>query len=134
VTFDTSIDFQQGCQQDLGHGQRPRIGSVTQIVSIINEVSDIVSGLAAAFEEQNATTREITDNLAQAAQGIEEVNQNVIQSSTVAGAISGDISEVSDSAREMNDNGVLVEQSAQDLSRLSERLKDVVGRFKTEAS
>jgi methyl-accepting chemotaxis protein len=60
--------------------------------------NEIVSTIATAVEEQSVTTNEIAGNVAQAAQGIDAVNQNVAHSSTVSSEISRDIAEVTQAA------------------------------------
>jgi len=57
-------------------------GTVTAIEGIgttITTINEIASAIAAAIEEQNATTGEITRNVQQAAQGTEEVSGNIVQ-------------------------------------------------------
>jgi methyl-accepting chemotaxis protein len=44
---------------------------------VINEVCEIVPTIAAAVEEQAATSQEIANKVSQASQGIQHVNENV---------------------------------------------------------
>ena len=44
---------------------------------MIDEIDQIVSTIATAVEEQSVTTQEIAQNVAQASEGISEVNENV---------------------------------------------------------
>jgi methyl-accepting chemotaxis protein len=106
------------------------IGQIDQITKVIQEVNDVVAGIATAVEEQSTATSEIATNVAQAAQGIQEVNSNVSQSSAVASAISKDIAEVNLSANEMSSSSSQVNISAQELSQLSEQLSGMVNQFK----
>ncbi|PWC41914.1 methyl-accepting chemotaxis protein [Azospirillum sp. TSO22-1] len=55
------------------------VGAIEQIGRTIMSINEIASTIAAAIEEQNATTGEITRNVQQAAQGTEEVSTNVVQ-------------------------------------------------------
>jgi len=76
-------------------------------------------------------TQVITDvNVAQASRGIQEVNENVNQSSSVSAQISQDIADVSVSMNEMPTSSSQVNLSAQELSKLSESLKQMVDQFK----
>ena len=54
----------------------------------------MVISIAGAVEEQSALTLEISNNLAQASQGIQHVNESVNRSSDKTGAIAADIAEV----------------------------------------
>jgi len=106
------------------------VTEIGQILTVINDVNDIVSSIAVAVEEQSVTTREIAENVAQASHGIQEVNENISQSSSVAGDIAKDISEVNQAAGEMSNSSMQVNMSAEALSKLSERLNEMVGKFK----
>ena len=67
---------------------------ISGILIVIKNVNDIVSTIAAAVEEQSVTTKDIAGNVAQGTQGLLEVNQNVVQSTDVAGDIAKEIAEV----------------------------------------
>jgi len=54
------------------------VGSIREIVSVIGEVNEISSAIAAAVEEQSAATSEIARNVQQAALGTREVTSNVV--------------------------------------------------------
>ena len=106
------------------------VTQIEQITKVVNDVNEIVSTIATAVEEQSVTTREISDNVAQASQGIAEVTENVAQSSTVSGEIARDIAEVDQSAKEISNSSSQVNLSAEELSRLADQLKDMVGQFR----
>ena len=106
------------------------IEQIEQITKVIQEVNDVVAGIASAVEEQSTATAEIAANVSQSAQGIQEVNSNVNQSSMVASEISKEISDVNASANEISTSSSQVNLSAQDLSKLSEQLKAMVDQFK----
>ncbi|MEH0018604.1 MAG: CHASE3 domain-containing protein [Desulfobacter sp.] len=108
---------------------RKSVEAIGSIVTIINEINEIVTTVAAAIEEQSATTREISNNIGQAASGIQEVNDNVNQTSAVVGEVNQDINQVSQSAEEMKGGGDQLESSAAQLSQLAENLKEMVSRF-----
>ncbi|MBN2706566.1 MAG: bacteriohemerythrin [Deltaproteobacteria bacterium] len=110
------------------------VAEIREVSSVIEEVSELVTAVAAAIEEQSATTREIAGSVAQASHGIAEINENIAQSSTVAGEISSDIAEVSSIAAELSESSAQVNNSAADLGGLSERLKNIVLRFRLERS
>jgi len=106
------------------------VTEIGQILKIINDVNDIVSTIATAVEEQSITTKEIAENVVQASQGIQEVNENVAQSSSVAGNIAKDIEDVNHASGEISDSSNQVNLSAEALTRLSETLNEMVGKFK----
>lgn len=100
------------------------------VSSIITEINDINSTIAAAIEQQSAATREISINISQASQGIDEVNENVAQSSTAAEDVTREIAMVNSSTEEMNVGSSHVKDSAEELSNLAESLNEMVSRFK----
>jgi methyl-accepting chemotaxis protein len=63
-------------------------------------------------------------------QGIQEVNENVNQSSTVAADITGDITAVNQSSSEIAISSEQVKVSADDLKGMAEELNTIVGRFR----
>jgi len=81
-------------------------------------------------QEQSAVTREIAANVANASMGIEEVNRNVAQSSSVAGDVACDISELNASVSEISEGIQNVNENAENLSRLAGQLKELSDRFK----
>jgi methyl-accepting chemotaxis protein len=106
------------------------VGQISEINQVIANVSSVVTNIATAVEEQSAATREIAGNVAQASLGIQDVNENVNQSSSVSSDISGEIAGVSESINKMSNSSNQVNLSAQELSQLSESLKQMVDQFK----
>ena len=103
----------------------PRYGA-----RIIENVNDIVGTIAAAVEEQSVSSQEIATNISQASQGIEEVNQNVNQTSSVSTSISGDIAKVNQGVQDISLNSTLLNTKAGELGQLAAQLQQIVGRFK----
>ena len=96
---------------------------------IINDINTNVTIVATAIEEQTITTQEISNNVSQAAAGIQIVTENVNQVSSVAGVVTKDIHNVSQSADEMKTGSLQVNESALGLSKLADYLNEMVGRF-----
>jgi methyl-accepting chemotaxis protein len=128
-TSDASMDIKAKID-NIQDSSRSALTEMGEISMVITEVSDIVSTIAAAVEEQSSATMEIAENISQASTGIEEVNLSVSQSSMVAQEITKDINTVNQSSREMADRSDRVSLSAEDLSRLSAQLDQMVSRFK----
>ena len=105
------------------------IGRITQVIHTVNE---LVSTIATAVEEQSVTTSEIAGNIAQAAQGIQAVNEKVGQNSSVAGEIAQSIAEVDQTAGHIAQNSGQVKENAEALLHLAEQLHKMVKRFKIE--
>ena len=113
--------------QEATHGS---VASIDEVTAIIDAINDIVATTATAMEEQSATTREISQNVSQAAQGLTEINTNVTQSSRVAQEITADISEVHNHTGQIADNSDTVHTSADTLLNLAQTLQTLVAQFK----
>jgi methyl-accepting chemotaxis protein len=92
--------------------------SIQGIVEIVNQVNQASTTIAAAVEEQAATTNEITRNVQQAAQGTNDVSQT--------------ISRVRDEAKDTGSAAGEVHSAANDLSKNGELLKQQVDTFLRE--
>jgi methyl-accepting chemotaxis protein len=91
------------------------VSAIGAITARIREINGLATSIAAAVEEQDATTREIVRNVAQAAAGTAEVTGNiagVAEASRVSEAATGH-----------------VHDAAAELSRQSEHLAAAVARF-----
>ncbi len=113
--------------QNSTKGTISRIGRISKVV---NNVNEIVSSIAAAVEEQSVTTGDISNNVVQAARGIQEVKNSIAQNSTVSQEIAKDIAEVNRAANDMSKGSSLVNTNAEDLNKLADQLKGMVGQFK----
>jgi methyl-accepting chemotaxis protein len=94
---------------------RDSVSAIKEIASTIGRVSEIASVIAAAVEEQGATTQEIARNVQQAAHGTNEVADN--------------ITDVNRGATETGAASAKVLSSARSLSKESGVLKVEVERF-----
>lgn len=106
------------------------VAAIQSILSIIKEINDMVTTVAAAVEEQSATTREITVNVSQAAAGVQEINENINHTTAVAENVTQSIDEVSEAAEETSAGSEQVNTSARELSKLAETLGEMIRRFK----
>ncbi|WP_291760914.1 methyl-accepting chemotaxis protein [Cellulomonas sp. 73-145] len=91
------------------------VAAISQITAVIGAINDYQTTIAAAVEEQTATTNEI--------------NRGVTKAATGAGEIAANISGVADAAA-VTTQGVAESQvSVAELARMSVELKDLVGHF-----
>jgi methyl-accepting chemotaxis protein len=116
----------QGIQDATGM----TVSEIRQIGGVIRDVDTIVTTIAAAVEEQSATTREITENLAQATAGVQEINVNVSQADAVIRDVARDMTQVSTMAGGISSDAEDVLGSSRSLSSVSETLGALVGKFK----
>jgi len=96
-------------------------GAVTAIGTVsgvINQINDISATIAAAVEEQSATTNEMTRNANEAAQGAVDISSNI---GGVAQAAEGTSARAQESQR-----------AAQELAAIASQLSSLMARFKIE--
>jgi methyl-accepting chemotaxis protein len=101
----------QGIQHDTG-GAVDAIGRITEIIERINAYS---ATIATAVEEQTATTSEISRNVSQAATGAGDIATNITAVATAAQATNAGIGQS--------------QRSAEELSRTSVELRQLVEQF-----
>lgn len=108
------------------------VAQINEVTGIVNDINTINATIAAAVEEQTATTKEISDNISQMSSGIQEVNEHVNQSSDSAAQISENINLTSRSAQALSETSTTVSSSSENLSRLAAELQKRVAVFKTD--
>jgi methyl-accepting chemotaxis protein len=106
------------------------VEAIKSIVTVINDINIIVTTVAAAVEEQSATTQEISNNVGQASVGIQDVNENIKSTLDVSKEVTKNIAEVSKATQEMKTGGNQVNVRAKELATLANNLAELVGRFK----
>jgi methyl-accepting chemotaxis protein len=95
------------------------VGTIGDIVKVIEEIGRISGDVAAAVEEQNAATQEIARNVEQAAAGTAEVSGNVVQVQDAADQTGVSSREVLEASR------TLAEQSSGLRTTIEAFLRDV---------
>lgn len=106
------------------------VESIAQIVDIIKEVNIMAQNIAAAVEQQSATTSEISQNVSQAANAAGEVSATTSQTAGISREMTSTIAEVSEAARSTAQGAEQTQASSRDLSRMADELKNLVGQFK----
>ncbi len=100
------------------------VNEITQITKTINDVNEIVEGIASAVKEQSTTSSEIANNISNATSGISEINENLIVSSEAANILTEDIKKADTSFSGVSRNSVDVKNSVAKVNELSDKLKD----------
>jgi methyl-accepting chemotaxis protein len=106
------------------------VEDIEKVMGVIHEISDIVTTIATAIEEQSVVTKDIAANIAQATVGVDDANHRVSQTSVVAQSVARDISVVSTAGININTGSQQVLSSAQELSQLAEQLRTMILNFK----
>ncbi|MCB9058664.1 MAG: DUF3365 domain-containing protein [Calditrichae bacterium] len=126
----TAIEDIKSKIESMQHSTGTTIVEINQINDVINEVNEIVTGIASAIEEQSITTRDISGNVAQAAMGTQEMAANITQAATVTHDVAKDIAAVNSNHSEIKTVNVEVTRNASELANISNVLSGLIKRFK----
>jgi hypothetical protein len=94
------------------------IKAIGTVSGVINQINDISATIAAAVEEQSATTNEMTRNASEAATGASNISENI---GGVAQAADGTSAKAQES-----------QKAAQELSAIASELSQLMKQFKIE--
>ena len=116
----------QRVQQD----SESTVKGIMAVATVIREASELVSAIAVTIGQQAAVAKEVSENLDQAARGVNDSNRSMGQISSASGLIATEIAGINSSAYHVADGASHVNASARELSRLAEQLNSLVARFK----
>jgi methyl-accepting chemotaxis protein len=109
---------------------RTTVTEIGSIADVVGQVNDLVATIAAAVEEQSATTKDIAGNVARASEGVDEVNTSISEGANAASTIAADIADVNQAANEMTSASSQVNSNSLELSQLAEKLNTMVKQFR----
>jgi len=104
--------------------------SMQDISSIIKNLNEISSGIAAAVEEQNATTNEIARNVASVSSSTNSLSSGVRSSAMIADESTKNIHSISEESGKVADYAKLTRESAVKLADIAEKMNLIVSKFK----
>ncbi len=105
------------------------IREIDKVSQVIDEVSQIVTTIAAAIEEQAVMTKDIARNIAEASLGVQEANERISESSVATRSIAREIVVVDQAASEMVSGSEEMRAAAVELSKVADLLSVSMGRF-----
>ncbi|MBF0301487.1 MAG: methyl-accepting chemotaxis protein [Desulfamplus sp.] len=107
------------------------VNDMVKVNSVIQEMEQIISSIAAAIEEQAAVTRDLSDNISRASAGVQDSADRMSETDKASNEISRKINQLSLGLSELRQGGEQVHSSAAEMSILAEKLRHLVGQFKT---
>ena len=110
---------------EIQESTRRAVGAIAGIVTVINEISGISMVIAAAVEEQTATTGEISRSVIQAAESAGQVSRNVHQAASGTQEVSRNLHEVAIGAAEVSGN---VQAAVVGVKTIAHSIKDLAER------
>ncbi|NDY73719.1 methyl-accepting chemotaxis protein [Desulfobacter hydrogenophilus] len=104
--------------------------NIKEVESIITDCNDLIGSIAAAIEEQTATTQEISSNISQLSNGIAEVSANVSGSALAVNSIAKEIDATNQSVSGLANSGSQMTVNAEKMADLANKLKQLMNLFK----
>jgi len=116
--------------EDMQTNTESAVLAIEAVSKVIEEVNVISQIIVSAVEEQSATVNEISKNVSCVSTGAKEVSKNVAESATGLSEISSTIVGINNAIADTAKGIMQVKTSAEELSKLSENLKELTGQFK----
>ncbi|MBI3986887.1 MAG: methyl-accepting chemotaxis protein [Lentisphaerae bacterium] len=114
----------------MQHNTDISLKAIQDINGVIEEVRTIAEVIAAAVEEQSATTSEIARNFASVSQASRELARNVHESANASNEVSRNILGVSQTTQQVAARASDLRKQADELTAMAERTKEFVGQYK----
>jgi methyl-accepting chemotaxis protein len=105
------------------------VQTIAQVREVMTHVTDYVSTIAAAVEEQAITTRDMARNTGEAATGLQSTTQEVHQASAMAQGIARDMAVVTEATLELTTASTQLTDKAAVLTTMATELQHIVSRF-----
>jgi methyl-accepting chemotaxis protein len=106
------------------------VAEMTGILKTFGDMNDVVNEIASAIEEQSATTKEIADNTATVATGINDVNANISQFDLLTTDIAKQMETVNQASAKMSENCSSIDKDTQEMGTQTALLDQLINRFK----
>ncbi len=107
------------------------VRGMENVGQVIQRVNDVSRTIAAAVEQQSATTKGIARSMADTSSAVDIVAQGVSQSAAVSHEIARNIVEVDQAACDTAKGAVAAQTSSADLAQMADRLQQLLEQFKT---
>lgn len=112
------------------HATSETVTKIKDISDIIQNVNEIVSGIAAAVDEQSVTTGEIAENMNMTSSNMKAVNENVSKNAEFSEHISAQIAGVHDVASEMEEISSAIDQKSGSFRQHAQEVKSMLSQFR----
>ncbi len=102
--------------ESMQHDTSRAVAAIAEIGSVIGRIDELQTRIAAAVEEQSATTGEISRNIAEATTGSGEIAENIVQ--------------VAQAAQSTAEGASNTQVSSQELARMAQALQRLVDEYR----
>ena len=116
--------------EDIQANAKSAMRAIEQIARVVEDVNTLSQSIVGSIQEQSATVSETAKNVTGVSAGVQEVAHNVAESAKGLNEVSENIGRVNNSVTNTSRGITQVKINADELARLSESLKGLVGQFK----
>ncbi|MCX7823683.1 MAG: methyl-accepting chemotaxis protein [Syntrophobacterales bacterium] len=109
---------------------RKAVEDIEKIISVIKEVGELVSTIAAAIEEQSVVMKDIAQNIGRATEEVDDSNRKVKDVSGALESVASDIGKIRMIGDSLKGRSEELFENAKELSKLGMRLKALMASFK----
>jgi len=106
------------------------VEEIRRIRSVIDNAAGTVSSIATAVEEQAITTKDISRNLEQATEGLQENVRTVAEVAEMSRSIANDVSKVRTESDSVQAASHQVRRTADELSGMAKSLQESISRYR----
>jgi chromosome segregation ATPase len=122
-------------REKIGAMQASTEKAVTKIRNInhvIHEVEDVIGSIATAVEEQTATTRDVASNIQNGVGAVQTISKEVDNAASQVSVFAQEVRGVEKAATDVADANANVSWCAEELSKMSETLKQSLTNIRTD--
>ncbi len=119
----------KGKIDNIMHSSNDTVDEMGGILKTFGNMNDVVNDIASAIEEQSATTKEIADNTATVATGINDVNSSISRFDTLTTEIATQMETVNQASAKMSDNCTNINKDTQEMGTQTSKLDTLIKRF-----
>ncbi|MFC1504550.1 methyl-accepting chemotaxis protein [Spirochaetota bacterium] len=105
------------------------IKEIGDIVNTTNDINSIVLNSANAIEEQSITTKEISENIVNAAEGVKNITGNITDIAKSSNNIADDVSTLNGLNNNIKNESLKIKSSSSILTDLAGSLKKIIDTF-----
>ncbi len=116
--------------EDMQKNTGSAVEAIELVVGVIGEVNTISQTIVSAVEEQSATINEISNSIGHVNHGVSEVARSVEESAKGLSEVSSNVQGAKDATADTSRGIAEMKSSIDELAKLSESLKALVGQFK----
>lgn len=116
--------------EEMQSNTESAVNAIESVSNVIEEVNTISQTIVSAVEQQSATINEISRSVSGVNTGAQDVSKNVAGSAAELSEVSSTIASVTSAVADTANGIVQVKNSAEQLAKLSEELKGLLGQFK----